>query len=241
MSDEKTALVVSAHAADYVWRCGGAVALYAARGFRVKVVCLTYGERGESAMAWKQGGQTVETVKKQRHAESAEAADILGAEIEFLDGDDYPLVKTPALMDSLVRIYRDLRPSFVLTHTREDPSNYDHQTASDIAQEARILAQAHGVMHSESKAIGAPPVFYFEPNQSEQCLFTPDVLLDITDVWDKKQAAFKAMGAQTHIWDYYTRMSEQRGWQASRNSDRKIKYAEGFQRVFPQVTGDLLA
>jgi len=35
-----TALVVSAHAADFVWRAGGAIALYAGRGWTVKIVCL---------------------------------------------------------------------------------------------------------------------------------------------------------------------------------------------------------
>ena len=36
MSDKKTALVISAHAADFVWRCGGAIALHAGRA-RVEV------------------------------------------------------------------------------------------------------------------------------------------------------------------------------------------------------------
>jgi len=49
MSDKKTALVISAHAADFVWRCGGAIALHQQRGFDVTVACLSYGERGESA------------------------------------------------------------------------------------------------------------------------------------------------------------------------------------------------
>jgi 4-oxalomesaconate hydratase len=31
----------------------------------------------------------------------------------------------------------------------------------------------------------------------------------------------------------------QRGVQASRNSNKNIKYAEAYQRVFPQVTEDL--
>jgi 4-oxalomesaconate hydratase len=47
----KTALVISAHAADFVWRCGGAIALHQKRGYDVTVVCLSYGERGESAQA----------------------------------------------------------------------------------------------------------------------------------------------------------------------------------------------
>lgn len=47
--DQKTALVVSAHSADFVWRAGGAIALYARRGWRVKILCLSLGERGVQA------------------------------------------------------------------------------------------------------------------------------------------------------------------------------------------------
>ncbi|EEX13097.1 LmbE family protein [Citreicella sp. SE45] len=50
-----TALVISVHPVDFVWRCGGAIALHAARGCDVTVVCLSFGERGESARLWKEG------------------------------------------------------------------------------------------------------------------------------------------------------------------------------------------
>jgi 4-oxalomesaconate hydratase len=86
--------------------------------------------------------------------------------------------------------------------------------------------------------LGAPPVFLFEPHQPEQCQWKPQILLDITPVWEKKYAAFQAMSAQEHLWNYYERVALQRGVQASRNSDRKIKikYAEAYERLFPQVT-----
>ncbi|MGH8943982.1 MAG: PIG-L deacetylase family protein, partial [Acidimicrobiia bacterium] len=48
-------LVISAHVGDFVWRAGGAIALYSNRGHDVTVVCLAYGERGESARYWRQG------------------------------------------------------------------------------------------------------------------------------------------------------------------------------------------
>ncbi len=57
----KSALVVSAHPGDFVWRAGGAIALHARRGCRVKIVCLAFGERGESQFAWKQPGMTLDT------------------------------------------------------------------------------------------------------------------------------------------------------------------------------------
>jgi 4-oxalomesaconate hydratase len=230
-------LVVSAHAADFVWRAGGAVALYSERGYRVKVVCLSYGERGESAKMWKQPNMTLPKVKAARHEEAAKAADILGAEIAFLDIGDYPMRVSDEVLYKLVDIYRELRPEFVLSHSLHDPYNFDHPLATHVAQEARIIAQAHG-HHPEQAVIGAPPVLLYEPHQPEQCNWKPDVLLDISSVWEKKKAAFETMNAQEHLWEYYTRVALQRGVQASRNSSRSIKYGEGYQRVFPQVCGE---
>ena len=51
MSEQKTALVISAHSADFVWRCGGAIALHAEKGYDVTVVCLSYGEKGRKRQA----------------------------------------------------------------------------------------------------------------------------------------------------------------------------------------------
>ena len=94
-------LVVSAHAGDFVWRSGGAIALAAERGQRAKVVCLSYGERGESAKAWL-AGKTLPEIKAIRQAEAEAAAEALGAEIEFLDAGDYPLLESHELVHRLV-------------------------------------------------------------------------------------------------------------------------------------------
>ena len=66
----KTALVISAHSADFVWRAGGAIALHQSRGYEVTVVCLSYGERGESAKLWKEAGMTLDKVKAARRTEA---------------------------------------------------------------------------------------------------------------------------------------------------------------------------
>jgi len=70
--------VVSAHSADFVWRAGGAIALYSERGWEVAVVCLSFGERGESAKLWREPGMTMEKVKSNRKDEAMRAAEILG-------------------------------------------------------------------------------------------------------------------------------------------------------------------
>lgn len=236
----KSALVVSAHSADFVWRAGGAIALHAKRGWRVKVVCLSFGERGESAKLWNKPGMTLEQVKSDRRREAAAAAELLGAEIEFLDCGDYPMRVERAVLDRLVDIYRELRPAWVMSHSAEDPYNFDHPLATHVAQEARIVAQAHGHRPGE-KVLGAPPMYLFEPHQPETCRWLPQLYLDIGEVWDKKRQAFELMAAQEHLWAYYTRVAQQRGVQATRNSDLKIEYAEAYQRVFPQVTQGALA
>ena len=92
MSDKKTALIISAHAADFVWRCGGAIALHAGLGYEVTVACLSFGERGESAKLWKAEGMTLDKVKAARRKEAEAAANALDVhDIQFLDLGDYPL------------------------------------------------------------------------------------------------------------------------------------------------------
>jgi len=236
----RTALVVSAHSADFVWRAGGAIALHAADGVDVTVVCLSYGERGESAKLWRQQGMTLEKVKSERQKEAENAAKALGvADIQFWDLGDYPIALSQESLFRLADLYRRIDPAFVLTHSREDPYNRDHPLVSQFAQEARIVAQAHGHNPGE-KVLGAPPVFLFEPHQPEQCRWMPNVLLDITPVWEKKRSAIECMAGQEHLWEYYTRVAQQRGVQAARNSDKKIVYGEAYEAVFPQVVETLV-
>jgi 4-oxalomesaconate hydratase len=238
VSTQESTLVVSAHAADFVWRAGGAIALAAARGDRVTVLCLTYGERGESASAWR-AGHPLEEIKALRRAEAENAAAALGAEIEFLDAGDYPLRETDELVDRIVGVYRRVNPSVVLTHPLADPYNQDHPAAAQMALRARVLAQAIGYP-APGEPIGAPPVFLFEPHQPEMCGFRPDVLVDITPVFDRKIAAMAQMRSQEHLAHYYHDLAERRGVQAVRNGGPKsIVYAEAYQRVFPQVAGVL--
>jgi 4-oxalomesaconate hydratase len=242
MSTRESMLVISAHAADFVWRAGGAIALTAARGDRVMVLCLTYGERGESASAWR-AGKTLDEIKALRRAEATSAAAVLGAEIEFLDAGDYPLRETDELIHRIVEVYRQVSPSVVLTHPVADPYNYDHPAAARMALRARVLAQAAGYP-APGEPIGAPPVFLFEPHQPEMCGFKPDVLLDITPVFEAKRKAMEAMAAQQHLWEYYTDLARRRGTQLKRNAGPNLglehsTMGEAYMRLFPQVTDRL--
>jgi 4-oxalomesaconate hydratase len=111
--------------------------------------------------------------------------------------------------------------------------------AADLTIRSRAVAQALG-RESAHPPLGAPPVFRFEPHQPEMCEFRPDVLVDITSVFDRKTAAMNAMVSQEHLVRYYSDLAMRRGVQAVRNGGpRSIRYAEAYQRVFPQVSAVL--
>jgi 4-oxalomesaconate hydratase len=234
-TQQKTGLVITAHPGDFVWRAGGAIALHAKKGYRIKIVCMSYGERGESQFAWKKAGVRMADVKAQRREEAEAAAKILGADIEFFDAGDYPLRTTPAMMERTIDIFHELNPAFVLTHALEDPYNVDHPEATRFAQEARIVAQAAGHKPDPNRAYAAPPLFLFEPHQPEQCNFKPSVILNIDDVWETKRKAFEILAAQKHLWAYYERVALNRGMQGGRNSGRPMTYGEAYQRLFPEA------
>jgi 4-oxalomesaconate hydratase len=240
-ADGPSVVVVSAHAADFVWRSGGAIARAAEDGGSVTVLCLSYGERGESAALWKDEGATLESVKAARQEEAAAAADVLGADVVFFDAGDYPLRPTDELVDGIVAQFRRLQPTLLLTHAERDPYNLDHALTHEIVLRARMVAQAAGLPDRSTPPLGAAQVMAFEPHQPEQCGFVPNRFLDITPVFERKQAAMKCMGAaQGHLIDYYEDLAVRRGVQARRNgAPRSVTHAEAFQQVFPMVGATL--
>lgn len=241
-------LVVSAHAGDFVWRAGGAIASHVLRGGRAHVVCLSFGERGESASQWLEG-KSLEAIKAIRRSEAEAAAAALGADINFLDLGDYPLRESDAAVTALVRVMRQIQPDLVLTHPLSDPYNGDHPAAARMAIEARVQAQAIGVpmdgrVPTKTEIIGAPPVFFFEPHQPEVSGFKPEILLDVSSGWERKRAAMETLPAQQHMWSYYTDLGVRRGVQLKRNAGPNLGLpvevkAEAFMRYYPQVTDTL--
>jgi 4-oxalomesaconate hydratase len=232
-------LAIGAHAADFVWRAGGALALTAESGGTASVLALSYGERGESGELWKEEGQTVENVKRIRHGEAERAADALGASFRCLDLGDYPLVVDGEALASLTDAIRELAPDVIVTHTDRDPFNPDHPVAFQAVERARALAAGAGV-ESAFETIRPPELLLFEPHQPELCNFTPTAFLDITPVIERKRAAMAEMKAQRYLQEYYGQRAEQRANHARRVSgNREIRFAEAFQRYLPQVTAAL--
>jgi 4-oxalomesaconate hydratase len=231
--------VIGAHSADFVWRAGGAIAKAVEAGGVAEVVALSYGERGESGELWKEEDQTLEAVKRIRHAEAEAAATALGAGFRALDLGDYPLQIDAEALALITDTIREFAPDVLVTHTDTDPFNPDHPVAHDAVDRARGLAAGAGVQ-SAFATIRPPALFLFEPHQPELCNFTPTTFVDITSVIDAKREAMAHMKAQAYLQTYYGQRAEQRANHARRASgDRSVQHAEAFQRVIPQLVSVL--
>lgn len=237
--EPKRLLVVGAHSADFVWRAAGAIAKHTAAGGEARVVALSYGERGESGELWKEPGQTVDNVKRHRHAEATEAAETVGATFECFDLGDYPLEVGPDAIDRLAELMRDFAPHVVLTHPDKDPFNPDHPVANVAVSKARLLT-AGAVVEAGFRTAPPSEFLVFEPHQPELCGFTPSVFVDITDVFELKRKAMAAMRAQSYLQQYYAERADHRGNHARKVTGRKqIRQAEAFQRLVPNVVAAL--
>jgi 4-oxalomesaconate hydratase len=231
-------LVFSAHAADFCSRCGGTIALYTRSSVPVHVVALTFGERGESEDYWRSAARlTLADAKETRAREAAEAAALLGASIEFMDLEDYPLMMNRERLDALARIMRRQRPDIILTHWQVDPYNVDHEVTAASITRAATMAAVPGFDEAPEAAHPFPHVFGFEPTVPRDDLtgFVPDTYVDIGPVFEQKLNALRALRSQSKLVAWYTRWAEYRGMQATQWAGRPVGYAEAFRRQTASV------
>lgn len=229
-------MVVSSHALDFLWRCSGTMAQYAKNGSPVKVVCLSYGERGESNPVWKANPKgTEEEVKQIKRQEAEKAAAILGSEISFLDFGDHPMENSREHILRLAKEMMDFKPTILMTHMNTDILNPDHAIASQMALSAARCAHGYGVFPGEEPCKQIK-VFQFEPAQPDIQGFRPNTYIDITAVMDIRNEAMGCVASQSYLPAFYRERASYRGGLARRHAENDaIQYAEAFIRKNPYI------
>lgn len=235
---EKSVYVVSAHAADYCTRAGGTIARYTAAGWKVRILVLTEGARGESGGYWKNNpGGTEEECAAVRRKESELAAERLQVtDISFLGLKDYPLTITADTIRLITSEILKWRPQLILTHWLEDPLNVDHEiTAKAVVRALSSGAQLGAFPNTPAHYF--PALYCFESTvpHSEFNAFRPDTYIDIDETFETKMAAIGAFACQPQLVGYYTHFAMHRGFQAADWAKRAIRYAEAFKRYIPHV------
>ena len=141
-------LVVSAHAGDFVWRAGGAIAAATMRGERPR----SSASRTASAASPRASGCRARASTRSRPSDATRRRPRHPLSVPRSSSStpgDYPLIESPETVAKLVDVFRRVQPTVVLTHPLADPYNGDHPAAARMALQARVLAQAIGVANSD--------------------------------------------------------------------------------------------
>ncbi len=183
-------LVFGAHPDDIEFGCGGVIARETQAGRKAHFVVCSKGEAGTNGSA------------EERAAEARNAADILGATIEFieLDGDAHLEVRASHAI-KLAEIIRRIRPSTVLAPSVVENQHSDHarlgQLVRDAARQARY-GGLHELLGQEAHSI-EQLFFYAITPDGEPNGVTP-ILIDVSapeimSIWTRCMSAHGTQAA----------------------------------------------
>ena len=179
-------LVIAAHPDDAELGCGGTLAKQISRGFKVGIADLTRGELGT------RGTPEIRT----KEAEQASA--ILGITVrENLELEDGFFENNRESRLKVIQVIRKYQPDIVITNAVED-RHPDHGQAARLVNDACFLAGLSKIqtdLHRKAQQPWRPRALY---HFIQARYIQPDVIVDISDYWDKKEAAFMAYASQMY-------------------------------------------
>jgi len=172
-------LAVGAHPDDVEVHVGGILAKAVKNGLNAAILDMTSGDLGTSG--------TVELRKK----EALEAARILGVERHFLDLPDARFTEGETERIALMKVFRNLKPAVVILPAFED-HHPDHRRGHRLGREA--------VYYSGLKNYPCPGDPWRPPAVAwvggVNPATAPDLVIDVSEVWVQRMAAFDAFGSQ---------------------------------------------
>ena len=219
-------LVLSVHPDDAELGCSGTILKHVALGKKVGIVDLTRGELGTRG--------SVEI----REQEAAASSDILGLAVrENLGIPDGFFENTREYQLKVIAAIRKYKPEIILTNAYYD-RHPDHGRSSDLVDTSAFLAGLRKIETFEDgvlqEAWRPKQVLHFIQDN----YIKPDILIDVTDYWDKKIESIHAFGSQFYNPDWegepqtYISSPEFINVVAARASEFgksiQVKYAEGF-------------
>lgn len=177
-------LVLAAHPDDAELSCSGTIISHLQKGYKVGIVDFTRGEMGTRG------------TPEIRKEESMEASKIMGLTIrENLELEDVFFSNTLKDQLKVIQAVRKYRPDMVLANAIAD-RHPDHGKAAKLAVDACFMAGLKKIKttynNQEQEAWRPKVVYHFIQN----VYVKPDLIVDVSDVWDKKIEAIKAFKSQ---------------------------------------------
>jgi LmbE family N-acetylglucosaminyl deacetylase len=224
-------LVVVAHPDDIDFGTAGTVATLTAAGAAVTYCLVTSGEAG----APDEPTRTEVGALREREQRAA-AAEVGVSDVRFLGHPDGAVVASIELRKDISRVIRQVRPQVIITQSPE--RNYDSIFASHpdhlAAAEACVSAAYPDAMnpHAHTTLLHDEGL---EPHKVKEVWISfiepQDVVIDITDQFDRKVAALSAHESQT---SGFNREELLRAWSTDRAAKVGLpegRLAETFRRI----------
>lgn len=181
-------IAFGAHPDDCEIRAAGCAALWSGMGHAVKFVATTNGDAGHPT----QGGAPL---ARRRRQESRKVAKILGIEYDVMDVHDGELMPTLENRLEIIRKIRDWQADLVLS-PRPNDYHPDHRYTGVLVQDAAYMVAVPAVLANVPIVKRNPTFLYYEDRFQKPTPFKPDIVVDISSVWDRKIDALDANESQ---------------------------------------------
>lgn len=196
-TDTIRVLIFGAHPDDPDSKAGGIAALYSQQGHQVKMVSLTNGDAGHHEM----GGAPLAW---RRRKEAAASGACLGCEYITLDNHDGALLPTLEVRHQVIEVIRAFEPDMVMTPR---PWDYhpDHRYTAQVVQDALYMVTVPNVVSRVPHLSRNPVALYLYDHFQKPYPFTPNVVVGIDEVIEKKVDALHSHTSQMYEWLPYNR------------------------------------
>jgi LmbE family N-acetylglucosaminyl deacetylase len=224
-------LVILAHPDDPEFFCGGSIARWVDAGHEVTYSLLTKGDKGLNGWASVDPKELTHIREKEQH----DAAKVLGVKnINFLSYEDGYLVADLELRKAIVAEIRREKPDILVScdpnglYFRDNALNHpDHIAAGKAVVEAVYPAAGNPLFFPELLNENLQP-----HGVKEVWLSLPEnanVILDVTDQWDKKIKALACHQSQVGDVDKFKERMKNR--RTPESTEEKPQYLERFRRI----------
>ena len=224
----KSVLVIAAHLDDSIIAVGGILSKFVKNGYEVNVVCFGNGDEAFTTP----DGREEAIVKFKR--EGAEAHELLGvSNFECFDVPDFGVQKNRDDYRQCIRSIRKYKPTIVIGHYWAE--YFQHHEMASQSRDAWFQAG-----WDCSADLGEPwtaeKYYHYEVLQD---LPEPTHLVDVSDTFENKMAAFKKFAtAEEHLGS----LAEQLRARARHHGSKiGVKYAEALKQSFftPQKISEI--
>ncbi len=232
-------LVFGAHPDDCDIKAGGVAALYVQQGHQVKFVSVTNGDAGHHEMG---GGP----LARRRTAEAQAAAAVIGIEYQLLDNHDGELEPTLENRYKIIRLIREFKPDLVVS-PRPNDYHPDHRYTAILVQDAAYMVTVPNICALTPHLDYNPVIVYSSDGFTKPYPFTPDVVVGIDSVLEKKLDMLHCHESQMYEWLPYNAgvldqvpesPDERRQWMAERRSRGFKAIADKYREVLINLYGE---